>query len=186
MKENINEHDKTKQMMDIIRNGFKTKLMTEAEEMQQQQTQSPAPNNVPLERGDDLPEPEQETQQNTGFEDISPKDSVYLDELEKIKDAFPCRVDITDFKIDRENERAIISGIFEKGDVIPNAAPNEHQVSGIYFTLDTHKYEAPVSDGSVGVDDTVNKISELFPKFYQNFKDDWRHDMSSKFPQLNK
>ncbi len=32
MKENINEHDMTKKMMDIVRGGFKNKLITENEE----------------------------------------------------------------------------------------------------------------------------------------------------------
>ena len=40
MKENINEHDMTKKMMDIMRGGFKTKLITEDD---QHDTLSPKP-----------------------------------------------------------------------------------------------------------------------------------------------
>lgn len=62
MKENINEHDMTKKMMNIIRGGYKSKLIKEAEEEataaptaepQQQQAKQLVP-------GDDLPEPEQD------------------------------------------------------------------------------------------------------------------------------
>ncbi len=41
MKENINEHDMTKKMMDIMRGGFKTRLLTENDE--QHDTLSPKP-----------------------------------------------------------------------------------------------------------------------------------------------
>ena len=182
MKENINEHDKTKQMMDIIRNGFKTKLMTEAEEMQQQQTQSPAPNNVPLERGDDLPEPEVEIKD--GDEEITPNDSVYKEELDKLVEMFQCKVEITDFNINRDSGRVVINGVFEKGDVIPNDQSNRD--SGIYFKLDSKQFEEPETVGTVPLGDVVTKISNLFKNYYDNFRIEWLKKMTSEYPPLNK
>ena len=178
MKENINEHDKTKQMMDIIRNGFKVKLITEAEEMEQQPT---APNNVPLERGDDLPEPEMEINDD---EEIGPNDSVYKEELNKLIELFQCKVEITDFKINRDSGRVVIDGVFEKGDVIPNDSSNRN--SGIYFTLDSKEYKDPETIGTVDLGKTVNKITDLFPKYYDNFKIEWLKKMPNEYPPLNK
>jgi hypothetical protein len=185
MKENINEHDKTKQMMDIIRNGFKTKLMTEAEEMQQQ-PEPTAPNNVPLERGDDLPEPEQETQQNDGFEDITPNDAVYKKEEVTMEDLFKTKPNITNFKINRKTGRVIINGYFLGGDVIPNATPNQNQVSGLYFTLDSNEYIEPTTDGSLKIDDRVQNIIGSFKPYWENFTEEWVKKMRTDFPPLNK
>jgi hypothetical protein len=40
MKERIDEHDMTKKMMDIMRGGYKSRLITEAEEQPEQQSDS--------------------------------------------------------------------------------------------------------------------------------------------------
>ena len=71
MKENINEHDKTKQMMDIIRSGFKSKLITEAEEEMNSLSSEPQMAEQPtLEPGDDLPEPELNSEDSEDESDV--------------------------------------------------------------------------------------------------------------------
>lgn len=88
MKSQINEHDKTKSMIDMIRGGFK--LITEDD----QQSISP------------VTEEDKDT--------ISPKpgDAVFSDELKKLQDTVDPRVKITNFKIYPSDSNVIIEGTF--------------------------------------------------------------------------
>ena len=85
MKDNINEHDMTKKMMDIIRGGYKFKLITEADE----QNQAGEPQT-------DL-SPDAGDQKDT----ISPKkgDAVFNDEYKKLSEIVDPSAEITNFKI---------------------------------------------------------------------------------------
>jgi hypothetical protein len=92
MKERINEHDLTKKMMEIIRGGYKQKLMTEDEEIT----------------------PENDDYADTL--DVKKGDSVYKDELKKLQDVVDPRVEITNFKIYPNDSNVIIEGVFLKGE----------------------------------------------------------------------
>lgn len=81
--ENINEHDMTKNMIDIIRGGYKSKLMTEGDESHEKDTIAPKPG-----------------------------DAVFNDELKKLQDTVDPRVKITNFKIYPMDENVIIEGTF--------------------------------------------------------------------------
>jgi len=91
MRENINEHDMTKKMMDVIRGGYKSKLITE---------------------NDGTMTPEGDEQKDT----LSPKrgDAVFNDELKKLQNTVDPRVEITNFKIYPTDSNVIIEGIFLK------------------------------------------------------------------------
>ena len=91
MKESINEHDMTKKMMDVIRGGYKDKLIIE---------------------NDGTMAPEGDEQKDT----LSPKrgDAVFNDELKKLQNTVDPRVEITNFKIYPTDGNVIIEGIFLK------------------------------------------------------------------------
>ena len=76
MKENINEHDMTKKMMDIMRGGYKNKLITEADEIEKA---------IPIDDKDTL-EPKK-------------GDAVYSAELKKLQNIVDPSAEITNFKI---------------------------------------------------------------------------------------
>jgi len=92
MKENINEHDMTKNMMDIIRGGFKSKLLVEADELKTD------------------PDDQKDT--------ISPVkgDSVFNDELNKLMDTVDASAQITNFKIYPTDRNVIIEGSLLEGE----------------------------------------------------------------------
>lgn len=91
MKDRINEHDMTKNMMEIIRGGYKSKLLKE----------------------DITPTDNQDVESE---DTLSPKkgDAVYNDELRKLQDTVDPRVEITNFKIYPTDGNVIIEGIFLK------------------------------------------------------------------------
>jgi len=92
MKNSINEHDMTKKMMDIIRGGYKSRLISEADEM------APEPDDY----RDTL--------------DVKKTDSVYKAELKKLQDIVDPRVEITNFKIYPQDSNVLMEGIFLKGE----------------------------------------------------------------------
>jgi len=92
MKNNINEHDMTKKMMDVIRGGYKSRLLSEADELS----------------------PTQDDYKDTL--DVKKTDSVYKSELKKLQDIVDPRVEITNFKIYPEDSNVLIEGIFLKSE----------------------------------------------------------------------
>jgi hypothetical protein len=92
MKNSINEHDMTKKMMDIIRGGYKSRLISEADEM--------------------APEPDE----YRDTLDVKKTDSVYKAELKKLQDIVDPRVEITNFKIYPQDSNVLMEGIFLKGE----------------------------------------------------------------------
>lgn len=92
MKNSINEHDMTKKMMDIIRGGYKSRIISEADEM------APEPDDY----RDTL--------------DVKKTDSVYKAELKKLQDIVDPRVEITNFKIYPQDSNVLMEGIFLKGE----------------------------------------------------------------------
>jgi len=83
MKNNINEHDMTKKMMDVMRGGYSKKLITEEEGSDEKDT-------ISLEKGDDR------------------YTSVY-NEMTKIVDP---SIEITNFKIYPVDKNVIVEGNF--------------------------------------------------------------------------
>jgi hypothetical protein len=92
MKESINEHDMTKKMMDVLRGGYKNRLIFEAEELT----------------------PDQDDQKDT----ISPVkgDAVFKDELNKLMDTVDSSAQISLFKIYPSDRNVMIEGSLLEGE----------------------------------------------------------------------
>ncbi len=171
MKENINEHDKTKQMMDIMRGGFK-KLIKEddtqpmdAVTAPSQPTQDPKP----LEAGDDLPEPEED-----GKDTLSPQpgDAAFKDELKKLQDTVDPRVKITNFKIYTIDQNVIIEGIFLQ---------RESEESGIHFKMDLAAGEIETSMQDIELNDKVSLVLQKLKGYYENWVDEWALKLANEY-----
>ena len=170
MKDNINEHDKTKQMMDIIRNGFKSKLITEAEEPTAlQPTPEEQPQPTALQPGDDLPEPE--TTNDESSDVITPVhgDSVFTAEQDKLEAIDP-NIELQMFKIYPEDKDVMIQGSVSV------------EGNDIRFTM---KYQ----EGKLLTDfDEVNtnkKMLEVLGKlegYFVNFSNEWAVKLRKEYP----
>ncbi len=165
MKENINEHDKTKEMMDIIRNGFSKKIIKE--EMVQS---TPPP--TPLEKGDDLPEPERVPSNDSKEQDtidIRPGDMEYTEEIKTLKNITgDGGASITNFKIYPYDEDVVMEGTLAK---------NKTENSGIHYKmsvlggLDTTMTE-------VKLDSDVSEMIDRLQGYYEKWKFEWASKIS--------
>jgi hypothetical protein len=113
MKENINEHDMTKKMMDIIRGGYKSRLITEVED--QGQTAPPEKNGN-----------EQDTI------DVNKGEAVFNDEYKKLSETVDPSIDITNFKIYPVDKNAII-----EGNLLNNRATFKMELTADEVVVDT-------------------------------------------------
>jgi hypothetical protein len=161
MKKNINEHDKTKEMMAILRGGFKNRVISE--ELEQPLTEKPQ-----LVPGDDLPEPE--IKQDT----ISPKsgDSVFNDELKKLQDTVDPRVKINNFKIYPVDQNVIIEGVFLQ---------RESEESGIHFKMSLSAGELQTSMQQIELDDKVSFVLQKLKGYYENWLDEWALKLANEY-----
>ena len=171
MKESINEHDKTKQMMDIMRGGFK-KLIKEADTEPVDAVE--APNNVdtgakPMEPGDDLPEPEHDDKDTLS---PLPSDSVYKDELKKLQDTVDPRVKITNFKIYTLDQNVIIEGVLLQ---------REAEDSGIHFKMDLAAGDIETSMQGIELDDKVSLVLQKLKGYYENWVDEWALKLANEY-----
>lgn len=166
MKENINEHDKTKQMMDIMRGGFK-KLIKEDDTQPMDAVTAPQPK--PLEAGDDLPEPEQD-----GEDTLSPQpgDSAFKDELKKLQDTVDPRVKITNFKIYTADQNVIIEGVLLQ---------RESENSGIHFKMDLAAGDIETSMQDIELDDKVSLVLQKLKGYYENWVDEWALKLANEY-----
>jgi hypothetical protein len=155
MKDNINEHDMTKKMMDIIRGGYKSRLITEAEE--ENQTAEPQTGLSP-DAGD---------QKDT----ITPKkgDAVFNDEYKKLSEIVDPSVEITNFKIYPVDKNAII-----EGNILNNRAQ---------FKLELSEDEAKVDTGTIGLNDDNNEILKKLQGYFKNWKNEWSKKITTEFNQ---
>jgi len=168
MKENINEHDKTKEMMDIIRNGFKSKLIKEADELPQTINQEPT-----MEAGDDLPE--EGNQEDT----IVASDEIKNQELKKIADTIDPRVEITDLIIYPYDSNVRMEGIIMRGGEITSYTSEARKYSGIYFQFDINDgYKEPELINLKG-DVKVTEILKKIPGVYDVWRDYWVEELTT-------
>lgn len=164
MVDRINEHDKTKEMMSILRGGFKNKIIKEEEEPQSMEPQSmEKPALVP---GDDLPEETKDT--------ISPKvgDAVFNEELKKLQDTVDPRVKITNFKIYPVDQNAIIEGVLLQ---------RESEESGIHFRMDLASGELETSMENIELDDKVSFVLQKLKGYYENWVDEWALKLANEY-----
>lgn len=153
MKQNINEHDMTKKMMDIIRGGYKSKLIKEEEEAptmapdtsQTTMAKSPSEGREPLLKLD-----------NT-YVEVSKDDQRFKDLSKKLQDI--ANVTITSIYVSK-NKDLVITG-----------EALQYEDSGLYFTMALSKKDVITSTENVEGDEAniiINKLSG----FLQNLRDD--------------
>jgi hypothetical protein len=168
MKENINEHDMTKRMMDIIRNSQKP-LIKEADEV-------PAPmaelQNAMV-PGDDLPEDEPEmakSPEDNAAEPLIPLDKSYFrlpkdDQrykgLVKVIQDIVSAAKVTSIYLSKNNDLVISGNALKYG--------NGENVSGIDWTMALSQHD--IETNSVGMKgDEGNQIIEQLQKILDNFR----------------
>jgi len=172
MKENINEHDKTKQMMDIMRGGFK-KLINEQDTQPMdavtapsQPSQEPQPNSV---QGDDLPEP---TEDSTDTLSPQPGDAVFKDELKKLQDTVDPRVNINNFKIYPVDQNVIIEGTLLQ---------REGEDTGIKFKMSLAAADIETSMNNIDLSDKVSLVLQKLKGYYENWVDEWALKLTNEY-----
>jgi hypothetical protein len=156
MKQNINEHDMTKNMMDIIRGGYKNLLNENENEM-----------NVPKE--DSVP--------SNGDEDkdtitVTPEDAVYKDELKKLQGTVDPRVKITSFKIYPVDENVIMEGVFLQ---------RESEGTGITFRMSLAAGEIETSMNDIELSDKVSLLLQKLKGYYENWIDEWALKVTNEY-----
>lgn len=166
MKENINEHDKTKQMMDIMRGGFK-KLINEQDTQPMDAVTAPSqPNSV---QGDDLPEPTEDS-----ADTLSPKpgDAVFKDELKKLQDTVDPRVKINNFKIYPVDQNVIIEGTLLQ---------REGEDTGIKFKMSLAAADIETSMNNIDLSDKVSLVLQKLKGYYENWVDEWALKLANEY-----
>lgn len=153
MEKNINEHDMTKKMMDIIRGGYKSRLITEADEQNQ------------------TAEPEMKPDAGDQKDTLSPKkgDAVFNDEYKKLSEIVDPSVEITNFKIYPVDKNAII-----EGNILNNRAQ---------FKMELTEDEVKVDTGTIGLNDDNNEILKKLQGYFKNWKNEWSKKITTEFNQ---
>jgi len=162
MKENINEHDMTKKMMQIMR-GQQKSLIKEVEEIQT------APVQQQLVPGDDLPEPEEKLAKspsdgrepmiklNSSYIELSKDDQRVKDVSKKLEDI--ANVEVTSVYVS-PNKDLVVSG-----------EALQYENSGLYFTMALSKKDVLTSSENVEGDEP-NEIIKKLQGFLDNLRDD--------------
>jgi len=174
MKENINEHDKTKQMMEIMRGGFKN-LITEFKNGPDGGTGTmlpDAPNTKSLEAGDDSPEP------SKSEDTLSPQpgDAVFNEELKKLQDTVDPRVKITNFKIYPTDQNVIVEGTLLQ---------REGEETGIKFKMSLAAGDIETSMSDIELSDKVSLVLQKLKGYYENWVDEWALKLANEYRPKN-
>jgi hypothetical protein len=170
MRENINEHDMTKKMMDIMRGGYKKNLLSEAVENTQQDTNNqPAANNEPIEG-----EIDSDDQKDTIT--VSASDPVFQDESKKLRDIVGSSAKINDFKIFPSQGNVIISGSLNQG---------EGENTGIQFIMSLLARKIQITMNNIEVDDEVDAELTKLRGHYKNFENEWDEKMATEYKPKN-
>ncbi len=150
MKDIINEHDHTKKMLDIIRGGYVdiNRIITEND------AESDAPT-------DAVNDTESDADNN-----LSPVegDSIFNEELTKLRDTVDPKVKITNFKIYPNDDNVLIEGVFLQ---------NEGLDSGIKFKMKLEASEIEIKINAIDLTDKVLNLLQKLKGYYQNWVDEW-------------
>lgn len=155
MKEKINEHDMTKKMMDIVRGGFSTRLISEVQTGPEQDMGITAPKQDEGERKDTI--------------NATKGDAVFKEEYKKLSEIVDPSIDITNFKIYPVDKNAII-----EGNLLNNRAS---------FKMELTADEVIVDTGSIGLNDDNNEILKKLQGYFKNWKNEWSKKITSEYNQ---
>lgn len=174
MKENINEHDMTKRMMDIIRNSQKP-LIKEADEV-------PAPMVEPqnaMVPGDDLPEEEPEMAESPENNSAEPLEGFVIDdtyiELDKDDQRFTKLSDEL-MKVTNSTVTSIYISSGENGkekDLVITGLQN-----GLTFTMSLNVNDVKLNGTSTAKDNESKKLQGFRDNLNSNMQDtqEWLYD----------
>lgn len=166
MKKRINEHDMTKDMMEIMRGGFKG-LLNEFDNAQSLDMSTST--NVPN-AGDDAPEP----QGNQGDTlDVKPGDSIYNEESKKMKDIVDSSAEISNFKIYTVDKDVLIEGVIAK---------RQSEDSGIHFKMSLRAGKIETSMKDIDLTDDVNEILKRLNGYYEIWSKEWNEKINEYKP----
>ena len=162
MKENINEHDMTKRMMQIIR-GQQKSLIKEVEEPINNLAQQP------LTPGDDLPEPEEKLAKspNEGREPMIKLNDTYIQldkDDQRVKDLSKKLEDIANVNITSVY-------VSPSKDLVVTGEALQYEDSGMFFTMALSKKDVLTSSENVEGDEP-NEIIKKLQGFLDNLRDD--------------
>jgi hypothetical protein len=167
MKENINEHDMTKKMMEIMRGGYNKTLLKEAEEMV-----APSDNNLPAAPNNEpnLDGFDSDDQKDTIT--VKSSDPVFQDEAKKLRDIVGTSTKINDFKIFPTQGNVIISGSLSHG---------EGENTGIQFIMSLLARKIQITMNNIEVDDEVDAELTKLRGYYKKFEEEWDTKMATEY-----
>lgn len=164
MKENINEHDMTKKMMDIIRGGYVKNLIKEDENMGQTMAQN------------NQPEGSFDSDDQNDTITLQPSDMEYKEELDELTTIVSPSVRITDFKIIPSEGEVIVSGYFNKG---------IGENTEIDFIMSLLARKIQITMNNIEVDDKVDEELTKLRGYYDNFSEKWYKKMGGEYAPKN-
>ena len=188
MKENINEHDMTKKMMDIIRGQHKSLLKEVEEPLNNLAQESPAPQLVP---GDDLPEETEMAKSPTdnSAESLIPLDNSYFrlpkdddryKKLVKLIQDIVTAAKVTSVYLSKNNDLVIVGNALKYGD--------GQNTSGIDWTMALSQRE--LESNSVGLkgsegNEIIDKLQKILDNFRTNAEDTQQYLYDDKIDGKN-
>lgn len=153
MKEKINEHDMTKNMIDIIRGGYKTKLIKEADEQAQEQE----PNNEDVE---------------TTYVKIDSDNSYWKTELKKIQDV----LSNSSIRFTEISYSVPLSDVILRGQILSTRQGSNDGITFVFSLLggeNTNNIKNKID--TAGVDSSDEDIKNLV-KSLGGYYDNWVQD----------
>lgn len=168
MKKKINEHDMTKDMMDIMRGGFKGLLSEYANAPSMGATQAQPADNT--QAGDDTPEKEEDTL------DVRPGDAIFGDELKKLQQTVDSSAEITNFKIYPTDTDVLIEGVLQK---------RQSEDSGVHFKMSLRAGKIETTMNNVDLTDDINDILKRLNGYYEIWSNDWDEKIHEYRPKSN-
>ena len=178
MKENINEHDMTKRMMDIIRNSQKP-LIKEADEVPTPMAAPVAEPQNAMVPGDDLPEEEPEMAESPENNSAEPLEGFVIDdtyiELDKDDQRFTKLSDEL-MKVTNSTVTSIYISSGENGkekDLVITGLQN-----GLTFTMSLNVNDVKLNGTSTANDNESKKLQGFRDNLNSNMKDtqEWLYD----------
>jgi hypothetical protein len=173
MADRINEHDKTKEMMSILRGGFKNKIIKEVEEPEMEPQSMEEPALVP---GDDLPEPD-----NGDYVTIDSDNSYWKDELKKMQDVLSnLSVRFTEISYS-----VPLNDVIVRGEILSTRQGGNNGITFVFSLLggeSTNNIKNKIDTSNVdNDDDDVKNLIKLLGGYYDN----WVQDAYNFLSEMN-
>lgn len=158
----INEHDKTKTMIDIIRGGYKKLLSEEAPAATTPNANVEVNNQTINQQNQDAQNVEAENDADTkNYERGTPE---YDEEYKKLADIVDPSVNIDYLKVNPKTRKAEISGTIINGKAT--------------FTMDMMSDEVQLDTSLIALNDTNSEIMRKLQGYFKNWKEEMARSIS--------